>query len=287
MKVLICGKDSYIGDHISEWLIASKEHNFGVDILDVRMPDWGRKDFAGYDAVVHVAGIVHRKDITDPKIYYDVNTQLPYDVATKAKESGVKQFVFISTMAVYGVGKKLKENYVDLNTHINPIGLYGSSKYNAELKLRQLESRDFIISIVRPPNVYGKGCKGGYIKGYASIIRKMPLLPDAYGSIKQSILYIDNLCELIRLVLVNKANGIFLPQDDAPVSAIELMDTINKIMGLKKKRSKFFGLLPRIFSFIPLTVKGYGGIAYPISASTYYDWDYVVVPFHEAIRRSL
>lgn len=287
MKVLISGKDSYIGDHIAEWLLASKETSFDVDFLDVRQSDWNKKVFEGYDAVVHVAGIVHRKDIIDPKIYDKVNTQLPYDVASKAKEAGVKQFVFLSTMAVYGVSKKLKENYVDLSTPIKPTSQYGLSKYNAELKLKQLENENFIISIVRPPNVYGKGCKGGYITGYASIVKKLPIIPDAYNNIKQSILYIDNLCEFIRLILVNKNRGIFLPQDDKAVSAVELMDAISSTIGLKKKKSPIFGLFPRLLSFVPLTVKGYGGIAYPKSASTYDGLDYIVVPFQEAIRKSL
>lgn len=287
MRVLISGKDSYIGDHIADWLLSSKDQDFAIDFLDVRNPDWHTMPFDGYDAVVHVAGIVHRKDIKDPEIYDVVNTQLPYEVASKAKKAGVRQFIFLSTMAVYGLGKKLKENYVGLDSPINLTTLYGKSKYNAELKLRKLEDSDFIVSIVRPPNVYGKGCKGGYITGYVSILRRMPSIPDAFNHVKQSILYIDNLCEFVRLLLVNKTGGTFLPQDDTTVSAVDLMDTINQIMGLKKKKSKILGLLLKPFSFIPLIVKGYGGIAYPLSASTYFDGNYVVVPFKEAMRRTL
>ena len=287
MKVLISGKDSYIGDHIAEWLLKSKEQYFDVDFLDVRKPDWASKDFNGYDVVIHVAGIVHRKDIKDPTVYELVNTKLPYDVASKAKAAGVKQFVFLSTMAVYGIGKKLKENYIDLNTPINPTSLYGLSKYNAEKKLQTLEDSSFIISIVRPPNVYGKGCKGGYISGYTSIIKKLPIIPDTYKNITQSILFIDNLCEFIRLIIVNKAGGIFLPQDNVTVSAVELMAAISNAIGLNKKKSKPLGLLLRPFSFLPLVVKGYGGIAYPLSASKYYDWDYVIVPFQDAIKQSI
>lgn len=287
MRVLISGKDSYIGDHITEWLLKSKGQSFDVDSLDVRQSDWVVKDFKGYDVVIHVAGIVHRKDIKDPLVYDVVNTKLPYDVASKAKVAGVKQFVFLSTMAVYGIGKKLKENYVDLNTPVNPTSLYGLSKYNAEKKLRTLEDESFIISIIRPPNVYGKGCKGGYISGYASIVKKIPLIPDTFTSVKQSVLFIDNLCEFIKLLIVNKRSGIFLPQDDVAVSAVDLMYAISYAIGQNKKKSKLIGILLKPFSFLPLIVKGYGGIAYPLSVSKYYDWNYVVVSFQEAIRRSI
>lgn len=286
MKVLISGKDSYIGNHIEEWLLKPK-NNFEVDFLDVRNPDWNKHNFDGYDAVIHVAGIVHRKDITDSKIYDAVNTQLPYSVAKKAKEAGVKQFVFLSTMAVYGLGKKLKENYIDFTTPENPVGFYGESKLKAERKLQQLEDDNYVISIVRPPNVYGKGCKGGYISGYASIIRKLPVIPVAYENVKQSVIYIDNLCEFIRLLLENKSQGVFLPQDDVAVSAVELMDAIGRGIGVNRKKSKILGFVPHMLSFLPLTVKGYGGVAYTASASCYSGGNYVVVPFKDAILRTV
>ena len=76
MKILISGKDSYIGNHIADWLRLSIDETFVVDFLDVREPNWIDKDFLGYDTVIHVAGIVHRKDITDAAIYEKVNTIL-------------------------------------------------------------------------------------------------------------------------------------------------------------------------------------------------------------------
>lgn len=287
MKILISGKDSYIGDHIADWLLKSTIENFEVDFLDVRDANWENCDFHGYDAVVHVAGIVHRKDITDTSIYTRVNTELPVRVAYKAKKSGVRQFVFFSTMAVYGIGKKLKENYIKSDSPANPIDPYGESKYNAEIELSKLVDNDFTLSIVRPPNVYGKGCKGGYITGYASIVARLPVIPYAYANVKQSVLYIDNLCELIRLLLVNRDGGVFLPQDDKAVSAVELMDTIGKSIGMHRKKSKLAGMCARILSFLPVAIKGFGGVAYTQTASKYLGGDYVVVPFDEAIKRTV
>lgn len=40
MKILISGKDSYIGNHIADWLRLSKDETFVVDFLDVREPNW-------------------------------------------------------------------------------------------------------------------------------------------------------------------------------------------------------------------------------------------------------
>lgn len=287
IRILISGKDSYIGNHIADWLLKAENNHFKVDFLDVRQGDWVEKDFRGYNAIVHVAGIVHRKDITNSAIYDKVNTQLPYEVAKKAKAEGVEQFIFLSTMAVYGIGKRLKENIVDQNTPINPKSLYGQSKYNAEKKLKSLADDSFILSIVRPPNVYGKGCKGGYISSYASIVKKLPVIPNAFGNVKQSVLYIDNLCEFIKLLIINKDAGTFLPQDDKAVSAVELMDAIGVAIGRKKKKLVLLGKIVSLFSFAPIVIKGYGGVAYPLVASHYKKGNYVKVTFDEAIKYTL
>ena len=86
MKVLIIGKNSYIGNHIDEWL--SKE-GWHVIQLDVLTDDWKTYDYSGYDAIVHVAGIVHQPKCKDWGLYKRVNTDMPITIATMAKEQGV------------------------------------------------------------------------------------------------------------------------------------------------------------------------------------------------------
>ena len=287
MKVLISGKNSYIGDKIGAWLLASKDISFEIDFLDVRLDSWKEFNFLGYDVVIHVAGIVHRKGITDTAIYHKVNTVLPVEVAKRAKSQGVKQFVFFSTMAVYGMGKTMEGAIITKETPANPREPYGNSKYKAELLLKELENDKFAIAIIRPPNVYGKNCKGGYITGYASIVRKLPAIPDAFDDVKQSVLYIDNLTEFCKLVIINRDRGVFLPQDDKTVKAVELMSSIAKAVGIKRCTSKLLGLGVGLLSFTSVVNKGYGGIAYTMDASKYERGNYIVKPFNEAIKETL
>ena len=133
MKILISGKDSYIGNHIADWLRLSKDETFVVDFLDVREPNWIDKNFLGYDTVIHVAGIVHRKDITDAAIYEKVNTTLPVEVATRAKQSGVRQFVFMSSMAVYELGKNCP--IISLTSQLQLIPKVYMGKVNTKQKI--------------------------------------------------------------------------------------------------------------------------------------------------------
>ena len=60
---------------------------------------WKDHDFSKYDVVYHVAGLAHSTpDESQRELYYRVNTDLTYEVALKAKESKVGQFIFMSSI---------------------------------------------------------------------------------------------------------------------------------------------------------------------------------------------
>jgi len=284
MKILIIGKDSYIGNHIDEWLTSK-----GMDVtqLDVLTDKWKAFDYSSYDAIVHVAGIVHRPDCNDWDLFKRVNTDMPIAIATMAKEQGVKQYVFFSTMGVYGKIKELRPNIIDEKTSLDAEGMYGKSKLMAEVGLKKLQDENFCVTCVRPPSVYGKGCRGGYITGFTAIARKLPVIPQAYGNVKQSFIYIDNLSEFVRLTIEKRLSGVYCPQDDKAVCANELLNAISKSIGKKYRSSKLLGLGVRMFSFVPLVKKAYGGVEYSKELSTIEGIDYLVVPFEEGMRRTV
>lgn len=284
MIILIVGKDSYIGSHLYDWLTS---HDHQVRILDVLNDEWKSFDYSHYDAIVHVAGIVHRPDCNDWNLYKRVNTDMPISIASMAKTQGVRQFIFFSTMGVYGVGKELKSNVIEIPTPLVPESMYGKSKLLAEEGIRELQDEHFKVVCVRPPSVYGKGCRGGYISGFISIVRYLPAIPCAYENVKQSFIYIDNLCELIRLALENNLSGDFCPQDDKAVSAIELLEIISNGIGKRYRTSRLLGLWIRLFNFLPIIKKVYGGVEYSKRLSSLINLDYVVVPFDEAMRRTV
>ena len=283
-RILIVGKNSYIGNHIDEWL---SKYGYQVKQLDVLTDEWKTFDYSPYNAIVHVAGIVHQQNCQDWGLYKRVNTDMPIAIAKMAKEQGVKQYVFFSTMGVYGVEKRLKPTIVDANSPLQADSMYGKSKLMAEKDLSKLQDESFDVAFVRPPSVYGKGCRGGYISGFTSIIRKLPVVPNAYENVRQSFIYIDNLSELVRLIIEKRMHGIFCPQDDKAVNANELLEAIAKGIGKKYRDSSFLGLIMRLFSFIPLVNKAYGGVEYAQSLSDIDGIDYVVVPFKEGMKRTV
>lgn len=308
MKILIIGKNSYIGNHIDEWLT---KYGHEVEQLDVLTEDWKTYDYSPYDAIVHVAGIVHRPDCQDWELYYDVNTVMPVQIAklfkdsqTKDEERKTKTYVFLSTMGVYDAGKKLGASVVDENTPLLNEGnsMYGKSKVLAEEGLLTLatndegrKTKDFNVAIVRPPSVYGKGCKGGYITGFKKIASMLPIIPRAYENACQSFIYIDNLSECVRLIVENHLSGAFCPQDDETPNANRLLEVICKGMGKKYYSSRILGWFLEkvngswlmVNGWIPLVKKAYGGIEYSRKLSDIPGMDYVVVPFEEGMKRTI
>lgn len=282
-RVLIIGKNSYIGEHIKEYLTPLL---YEVKEFDIKNKELKKSDLVGINVVVHVAAIVHRKDITDYSKYENINVKLPIKVAKLAKESNVQQFIFLSSMSVYGISKSLKGNIIDENTKCNPKSLYGKSKYEAEKSLRLIESENFRISIIRPANVYGKNCKGNYISTFLKITKLLPVLPNVYNNVKQGMIYIDNLCELIKIIIDTNNRGIFPAQDAIGVSSIEIMKMICLKKNYKKKSSKLIGL-PFLIFRISLVNKLFGGVVYDAKYALNKIDNYQKVDFNDGINKSI
>ncbi len=208
-RILITGKNSYIGTSLEKWLIKQPDR-YEVDEVCMRDGSWTEKDFSGYNVVFHVAGITHIKETTrNQSLYFKVNRDLALETAMKAKADGVKQFIFMSSMSVYGV----ETGVISEETPLKPSSAYGKSKAEAEELMAPLQDDSFRIAILRPPMVYGKGCRGNYPK-LAKLAVKTPIFPDVDN--KRSMIHIDNLCEFVRLLIDDYRGGLFFPHYLAP-----------------------------------------------------------------------
>jgi UDP-glucose 4-epimerase len=253
-KILITGKDSYIGTSFEKWVMKEPD-NYRVDTVDMRDEKWNNKDFSEYDVVFHVAGIAHIKETKENKdLYYRINRDLAYETAKKAKSDGVKQFVFLSSMSVYG----LKIGVINKDTPLNPKSNYGKSKLQAEELINSLMDDSFKAAILRPPMAYGKGCKGNYPR-LASLAVKIPIFPDIDN--KRSMIYIDNLCEFVKLLIDDCRGGLFFPQNKEYVNTSEMVKLIAESHGIKIKMTKLFNPLLRLMK-IHIVNKVFGDLVY-------------------------
>lgn len=253
-KILITGVRSYIGKSLEKWL-GNYPDRYSIDTISLRNDLWKEKDFSGYDVVFHVAGIAHIKETKENvDLYYKVNRDLAFDTAKKAKTEGVEQFIFLSSMSVYGIDNGV----IDKNSPLNPKSNYGNSKLQAEELIKTLGYNGFKIAIIRPPMIYGKGCKGNYPK-LANLALKAPFFPDIKN--KRSMIYIDNLCEFVRLLIEDCSSGLFFPQNEKYVCTSELVKTIAEAQGKKIRMTKLFNPLLKLIS-INIVNKVFGDLVY-------------------------
>lgn len=286
-RILITGAGSYIGISVEKWLKKSPKQ-YQVDTLDMLGDAWKSTDFSGYDVVFHVAGIAHADvgNVSEERkqMYYKVNTELAVDVAKKARESKVGQFIFMSSMIVYS---GCEEKMITSKTVPKPLNFYGDSKWQADQAIWQLNEPSFKVVILRPPMIYGKGSKGNYPQ-LAKMASKLPVFPKVNN--KRSMLHIDNLCQFIKLMIDYEESGIFFPQNEEYTNTSEM---VKMIADVKKHRILMIPGMTvpvKLMSKIPgkigaLATKAFGDSAYEMSMSQYRE-KYCVNTLQESIRKT-
>jgi len=116
--VLVTGATGLIGFHITQALLrqgirprlmvrdlgrAKALHGEGADLIegDLTKPKlWAPSTFEGVDVLFHAAGVPEQW-LPDPGVFDAVNRQGCIDIATAARDAGVRRFVFLSTIDVF------------------------------------------------------------------------------------------------------------------------------------------------------------------------------------------
>lgn len=287
-KILITGAGSYIGTSFENYINTNFPDKYTVDTVDMIGGGWKEKDFSPYDTVFHVAGIAHSDNgkiaPEKEKLYYSVNTELTSAAAEKAKSDGARQFIFMSSAIVYGNSAPIgKTKIITADTPVSPANCYGDSKVRAEKRLKLLEDENFKVVILRPPMIYGKGSKGNYPL-LAKLALKLPFFPRVQN--ERSMLYIENLCEFVRIMVENEESGTFFPQNSEYSNTSELVEMIAAAHGKKIKLVGGFTRLLKIMScFTGLVNKAFGNLTYERSISDYKE-NYRVAELGDSVKRT-
>ena len=281
IRVLITGANSYIGVSVEKWLMKTPEQ-FHVDTVDTMNDAWKQVDFSLYDVVFHVAGIAH----VDPKpemapLYYKVNRDLTVEIARHAKECGVKQFVFMSSKIVYQSSKDLKDHVVTLQTEPKPNDFYGDSKLQAEKGLNELSCDSFRVANLRPCMIYGPNGNGNFSR-LVWLAQKTPIFPAWHN--KRSMLYIDNLCEFVKQILLNLCEGTFYPQNKELVDTVDIIRYFSKKYNHKIWISKLFNPCVWVIAKFLKPVNKMFASSYYDPTMSKYDFEYQIVGFEESLK---
>jgi len=289
-KVLITGADSYIGVSFENYVKEYYASKLSVDTVDMIDGSWRKKEFSLYDVVYHVAGIAHADvgNVSDEMKakYYAINTDLAIETAKKAKEQGVRQFVFMSSAIVYGDSAPYgKSKRITKDTEPKPANFYGDSKWQADKGVRELADERFTVTVLRPPMIYGKGSKGNY-PILAKMAKKLLIFPDVRN--ERSMLCIENLCEFLCQVMIRGEGGVFWPQNAEYGRTSEIVKMIAEVNGHRISVSKVWNWIVGLAGRIPgkignLADKAFGNLSYDQTMSKY-DFDYQRVSLKESIK---
>ncbi len=264
-NILITGGAGFIGSHLTERLLgtghsvtcldnfndyydpAIKRDNIsGIlsnpnyslvegDILDETTLDsvFGQRNF---DVVVHLAARAGvRPSLVDPLLYQQVNIEGTMRLLERAREVGLKHFVFGSSSSVYGANSKVPFSESDPVDH--PISPYAATKRAGELICYTYHHLHRIpISCLRFFTVYGPRQRPDMaIHKFTHQIdsgQKISLFGD--GKSRRDYTYIDDIIDGLTKC-INKPDGfkIYNLGESQTIELLELLRLIETALGKK------------------------------------------------------
>lgn len=242
LTVAVTGANGFVGQRFMKYK-TERYRLIPVSLRDVKPESINLKDA---DVVVHLAGKAHDMSLQDEQVYMNINYELTKALANHALRSGVKHFIYVSSVKVYGEGG---DEALNENSDCHPEDPYGKSKLKAEQYLQSIQNDSFVVSIVRPPVVYGPGVKGNIIRLLAAV-DKGSMLPLGNTRNRRTMVFLDNLIELIHRIIDNRAAGIFVAGDRQPLSTDGLIRIIGDKLGKKTKLISVPGFMRKLMSMV-------------------------------------
>ena len=184
-----------------------------------------------------MAGVPY--SLKDPHLYMDVNIMGTTVLADLAVEHELENFVYASSSSVYGARKDVPfKETDDVNTPVSP---YAASKRMGETMLWTYHHLyKFPVSCLRFFTVYGP-----LQRPYGMVIQRFmkqidhgaPVSIYGDGSMGRDFTYIDDIVAgIIAALDKNYPYEIFNLGNSAPVKVIEIVETLEKVMGVEAQK---------------------------------------------------
>lgn len=259
MRIVVTGASGFIGSALCRRLAGADDEVIAVmrgpavarttghdgtrPVVFAQDADWPAI-VNGVDAVVHLAGIAHRRGVREAALR-QINVESTARLAQAAASAGAR-FVYLSSAKVYGDASG--ERAFDARSPVDPRDAYARSKVEAEEAIRSTSGLRWVV--LRPPLVYGPGVKANFLLLMRAVANGIPL-PLAGVSNLRSLIGIDNLCDAIaRCVRSDAGDGGCFPVDDGiAVSTPALCHELGAALG---RPARLFACPTAILELLPL-----------------------------------
>lgn len=224
MKVAVTGARGFIGGAVVQQLMGEGHETIGLSRDDLSDPD-----FAGVDTVIHCAALAHRTGAERPQAdeFDAVNHHLTIDLAQKAKQSGVRRFIFVST--IYTVARNPLPLTPDMP--LAPYDDYGRAKAKAEIALLAMTGIEVVIA--RPVLVYGPDARAN-LRALMKLCDTALPLPFGLANNRRSFVSLENVARALAYLAnaqSDQVSGkIFHLAEPQPRSIRELVSIARKAM---------------------------------------------------------
>ena len=238
-KITVIGGSGFVGTNLCKQLSLKQQDFEIIDIKmsnqfpekckigDVRDIDALRQTITG-NVIVNLAA-VHRDDVRDKSEYQRTNVNGAENIASVCEEKGIEKIVFTSTVAVYGFA----EPGTGEDGEINPFNEYGRTKFEAEQKLRNWQSKgQNSLLIIRPTVIFGEGNRGN-VFNLLNQIASGKFVMVGKGENKKSMAYIQNVVAFLeKCISTEQKYGVFNYIDTPDMTMNELVRQVRaKLKG--------------------------------------------------------
>lgn len=261
MRAVVTGGAGFIGSHVTEYLVINGFEVVVIDnlssgslenishliksgkvkllIKDLKIfDDELRSAFNEVDTVYHFAANPEvRISVTEPRIHFEENVLVTFNVLESCRTNDVEEVVFASSSTVYG-DAQVFPTPEDHSTR--PISIYGVSKLMSEnLVVGYSDIYGMKALTLRFANIVGPRQTHGVIVDFISKLRKNPekleILGD--GTQKKSYLHVKDLIDGMHVALehLRKSNTKYEVYNIGNVDWIsvkEIADLVVEEMGL-------------------------------------------------------
>ena len=170
MKILVTGGSGLVGRHVVDALCRERDvtnldinppHRKGVPFIHADILDLSnlKEKTAGYDAVVHLAGIPHPLNEPGEKVFR-VNAMGTFNMLEAAVHNGIRKFILMSSESTLGFAFGTERTWpdyipIDENHPLRPQDPYGLSKVTCELLCEGVSRRSTLQTIcLRAPWIW-------------------------------------------------------------------------------------------------------------------------------------
>lgn len=245
-RVAVTGSSGFVGRHVVAALKAAGHEVVELgraqvgDVANVK--DWPAL-LAGANAVVHLAALAHARGVDEARLRA-VNVEATLALGAAAAAAGT-HMLFMSS--IKALGEETPGRPFDESSTSAPQDAYGRAKADAEAALRAIPG--LVLTILRPPLVYGPGVRANFLALLRAVARGWPL-PLASIDNRRSLVFAGNVAGAVVRCLEHPAavGHAFCISDGPPVSTPALCRSLGDALGTP---ARLFPFPPALLEIAP------------------------------------